>query len=184
MKQITIASTVMVLVLSNVRPSKAQLMGRPATNEIPRQSVYVEFGGNAVIYSMNYDVVFHNDWGFRLGGAFYPAAANDGVFYTSTVGSTAFFGLIMGQRLFGNAPNQLETGAGILFGTIYDPQKWDSIEPPGITFTLGYRYYPADPSKFTFKAAFTPIINKSGFHPYFGISLGVTLTPEGDADLN
>jgi len=153
-------------------------------NNIPRQSVYVELGGNAMLYSLNYDVVFSNNWGFRLGGSYYPGSSHgDDFLFNSSVGTDAFLGLIMGLHLFGKVPNQIETGAGILFGTIYEPQKWDAPKPPGLTFTLGYRYYPKEFSHVTFKAAFTPIINSSGIHPYFGISLGITLTPQGDARL-
>jgi len=172
-------ATILVLLVINIKISRAQLQKRPYVGEIPRQSVYLEVGGNALIYSLNYDVAFRNNWGFRLGGSYYPASANDGVFYTSSVGSTAFLGLVMGLRFFGQTPNQLETGVGFLFGSIDEPQKWHTIKPPGLTFTFGYRYYPVDPNNVTFKIAFTPVINGSGFHPIFGISLGITLTPEG-----
>lgn len=171
---------VAALILIAVKTSKAQLLKPPNLEEIPRQSVYLELGGNALIYSLNYDVVFHSNWGFRLGGGYYPASANDGVFYASSTGSNAFMGLIMGLRLFGKVPNQLETGVGYLFGSIDNPQEWHTIKPPGLTFAFGYRYYPTDPNKVTFKVAFTPVINGSGFHPVLGISLGITLTAEGN----
>lgn len=177
-----IIATVAVLSVNGlITTSRAQLPQRPPSGEIPRQSVYMELGGNAVVYSLNYDVIFHNNWGFRLGGSYYPAVVTDNVSFNSSVGSDAFLGLAMGLHLFGTSPNYLETGAGLLFGTIYEPEKWHTIKPPGLTLTLGYRYLPEDYSRFTFKAAFTPIINSDGFHPYVGLSFGITLTPQGDA---
>lgn len=90
----------------------------------------------------------------------------------------------MGLRSFGELAHKLEVGGGLLFGSIYDPRKWNSPEPPGATFSIGYRYYPVESSHFTFKAAFTPVITRDGFHPRIGISLGITLTPEGDAEVH
>lgn len=162
--------------------SEAQLPERPVTTNIPQQSVYIELGGNGLIYSLNYDVLFQSNWGFRLGGAFFPSDFMDeDKLFTQKENSTAFMGIVMGYRALGSGSNKMEIGSGILFGTIYDRQKWDYIEPPGLTFSLGYRYYPEDPSHFTFKIAFTPVINRTGFHPGVGISLGITLTPAGDA---
>lgn len=169
----------MLMYIGVVSTAKGQLPQRPVKTDVPQQSVYMELGGNNLIYSLNYDVLFQSNWGFRLGGSYFPFDIGDG----SDDNSSAFLGLIMGQRSFGKTAHKLETGAGLLFGTIYDPQQWDFIEPPGATFSIGYRYFPAESSRFTFKAAFTPIITRSGFHPRIGVSFGITLTPEGDASL-
>lgn len=173
---------VMGLWLTGALPLRAQLPEAPPTGEIPQQSVYLELGGNGLFYSLNYDVLFHSRWGFRLGGSMYPPSFSDRYGQNTDEGSLAFLGIIMGHRLLGKSANKLELGAGLLFGTIYDHQEWDFIEPPGATFAIGYRYYPEEPSHFTFKAAFTPVLTKTGFHPRFGVSFGITLTPEGDAD--
>lgn len=163
---------------------RAQPPSRPSTEGIPQQSVYLEFGGNGIIYSLNYDALFQSDWGIRLGGSYYPPfVSEDNSGYSSDEGSTAFLGLIMGLRTFGETAHKFELGSGLLFGTIYDPTKWEFIEPPGATFSVGYRYYPKEDSRVTFKAAFTPVVNRSGFHPRVGLSLGITLTPEGDASV-
>lgn len=161
----------------------AQITGVPPDTEIPQQSVYLEIGGNGLVYSLNYDALFRSNWGLRLGGSFYPFDVEHDEIHTSDDESYAFLGLVMGLYAIGKKAHKLELGAGGLFGTIYDRERWDFIEPPGATFSMGYRYYPDEPSHFTFKVAFTPTVTRSGLHPRIGISLGITLTEEGDASL-
>lgn len=162
----------------------SQPFEKPSTYEIPQQSIYLELGGNGIIYSLNYDVLFKNGYGIRLGGSYLYERmgwvnSNDrGTF--SHLESNALLGVVMGQKMFGKTASKFELGAGLLFGTIYEPDDWDFIKPPGLTFSAGYRFYPTDPGKFTFKAAFTPVLTRDGFHSRFGISLGITLTPEGN----
>jgi hypothetical protein len=165
--------------------SNAQLMERPYTGEIPQQSVYLELGGNGLIYSFNYDVLFPGNWGFRLGGGYMWDATGKRIGFGDYRfrNSTAFVGVIMGHHMVGEGSSKLGSGSGLLLGASYDRSDWDFIEPPGATFTLGYRYYPKEDSRVTFKAAFTPIITRTGFHPRFGISFGITLTPEGDTSI-
>lgn len=163
----------------------AQPIEKPSTYEIPQQSVYMELGGNALFYSLNYDVLFKNGYGLRLGGSFLFESLGQLLGeelgpYSGASQTRAVFGLVMGHKMIGSGPSKLELGAGVLFGTIYDSDSWDSLKPPGATFSAGYRLFPSDSGKFTFKAALTPIITRDGFHPRFGISLGMTLTPEGN----
>lgn len=54
-------------------PAHSQINSR----EIPQQSVYLELGGNGLIYSLNYDFVFQSNWGVRLGGGYYPFYIDD-----------------------------------------------------------------------------------------------------------
>jgi len=183
--EIPIRTTLVAFLLgfSFTAVASAQLPESPSTAEIPQQSAYLELGGNGLFYSLNYDVLFQRSWGFRLGGAVYPPAFdNPNRNKQADEGSLAFLGIVMGQYMLGQTAHKLELGGGILFGTIYDHDKWDFIEPPGATFSIGYRYYPVESSHFTFKAAFTPVITKTGFHPRIGITFGITLTPEGNAD--
>lgn len=158
---------------------------KPDSNEIPKQSIYLELGGSGIFYSLNYDVSFKNGYGIRLGGSYLNSSFGRTIGgergpYTRIGESNALIGLVMGQKMVGESASKLELGAGLMFGTIYDAEDWDYVKPPGLTFSAGYRFFPEDPGKFTFKAAFTPIFNRNGFHPRFGISLGVTLTPEGN----
>lgn len=183
MNRIRIFPFILVFVLASGMSLCAQPFEKPSTHEIPRQSIYMELGGNGLIYSLNYDVLFENGYGIRLGGTYlFKADRSGGIAgpYTRIYDSKALLGLVMGHKMIGNGSSKAELGAGFLFGTIYDIENWDFIEPPGLTLTAGYRLYPSDSGKFTFKAAFTPVITAKGFHPWFGISFGITLTPEGD----
>ena len=184
LKQPICVSSLLLCLLLLTEWAQAQLPSRPnPSTDIPQQSVYLELGGNGIYYSLNYDVLFSSGWGFRLGGGYYPPFLSERDYISNVDDTNAFLGLVMGQRSFGVKAHKLEVGAGLLFGTIYEKAKWDAIEPPGASFSLGYRYYPEESSRVTFKAAFTPVISKSGFHPRVGISLGITLTPEGDAKI-
>ncbi|NGP76391.1 hypothetical protein G3570_07095 [Balneolaceae bacterium YR4-1] len=163
----------------------AQPFEKPSNYEIPKQSIYLELGGNGIFYSLNYDVLFKNGYGIRLGGSYLYSSFGRTIGgergpYSRIGESNALIGLVMGQKLIGEKASKFELGAGFMFGTIYDAENWDYVKPPSLTFSAGYRFFPDDPGKFTFKAAFTPIIDRNGFHPRFGLSLGVTLTPEGN----
>lgn len=162
---------------------KGQPFEKPSTYEIPQQSVYTELGGNGLVYSLNYDVLFQNGYGVRLGGTYLGSNWIDigerrGP-YRRISSANSFFGLVMGLKMIGEKSSKAELGAGLLFGSVDDSEDWNYIKPPGLTLTAGYRYYPVDSGKFTFKAAFTPVITRQGIYPHFGISFGVTLTPEG-----
>ena len=179
-KRVGLCGALILAVLSSRAEAQIEI---PPDAEIPQQSVYVEIGGNGLVYSLNYDALFQSHWGIRLGGSYYPFDVEPDEIHESDDESYAFLGLVMGLYAIGKKAHKVELGAGILFGTIYDRQRWDFIEPPGTTFSMGYRYYPDNPSHFTFKVAFTPTITRSGLHPRIGISLGITLTEEGDASL-
>ncbi|MDZ7680344.1 MAG: hypothetical protein U5J63_01205 [Fodinibius sp.] len=89
-----------------VTPAFSQLMEAPSTAEIPQQSAYVEFGGNALAYSLNYDALFKNGWGIRLGGGFYPHDFLTDEFRDPAEDSYAFLGLVMGLYAFGTISEQ------------------------------------------------------------------------------
>jgi hypothetical protein len=44
---------VVLMLMASAGPAAAQLMESPTTAEITQQSAYVEFGGNALAYSLN-----------------------------------------------------------------------------------------------------------------------------------
>ncbi|WP_138429632.1 hypothetical protein [Fodinibius saliphilus] len=174
---------ILIVLTVSITSVQAQLFERPTEVPIPQQSVYLELGGNALVYSLNYDVLFQSGWGFRLGGG-YALSQTDFIPYQKPYStSNEFLGVAMGLRSIGNNNHKLELGAGILIGTLSGENNNNFVDPPGATFSVGYRFLPVEPSHFTFKAAFTPVISSSGFHPGFGLSFGITLTPEGDAKL-
>jgi len=168
--------SVLTLLTATVCQAQRPMNPPPSSGDIPMQSVYLEFAGNGIIYSLNYDILFSNDWGLRLGTSYYPLEDDNGQY--TDVGEDAFIGLVMGYRSVGENAHKLEIGGGIVFGTLGNQRSLDVPVPPGATASIGYRFYPREDSRATFKAAFTPMVNSDGFHA----RIGITLTPEGDAD--
>ncbi len=143
----------------------------------PIQSTYVELGGSAGIYSLNYDAVFSNGIGFRVGGTYLPESIERNQFSESRYkGTTLLVVLLMGEYLVGKGPHKFETSAGVMFGES-NPQSTDVPIPdiPGIPFSFGYRYLPEEVGKITVKAAFTPTIYGGRLHPRVGFSIGLII---------
>jgi hypothetical protein len=150
---------------------------------IPDQSIYLEAGGNGIIFSMNYDLRFQNNFGFRLGISGLPQTSSDnnnGRTDWDDFRDTPFiFSVIMGNYFIGNQTNSLELGAGLVLGDVYDDVYWDYPLPNATTFTIGYRYMNEKKWHPTFKAGLTPMIGFNGkAHMRLGISIGFMISGE------
>jgi len=162
----------------------AQLPYMPQTNtSVPDQSVYFEAGGNGIIYSMNYDLRFDNNFGFRVGISGVPDRSSnnrnlnkDSNWYDFR--NTPFlFSVIMGNYFIGSETSSLELGAGIVIGELYDNENWDYPKPNAATFTIGYRYMNRKKWYPTIKAGLTPMIGFNGkAHMRIGISIGMMIS--------
>jgi len=153
-------------------PLKAQYgypLRKPA--KVPFQSTYIEFLGNGILYSINYDVIFRNNLGFRLGGSVY-GTLDDNQRHTYNEFQRYFTILFMGNYYVGHKSNRLELGLGFVEGEIDKSYK---IQPPGLTMTVAYRYLPIIKDKYTFKIGFTPTISHRTFYPLFGIAFGIKI---------
>jgi hypothetical protein len=139
-------------------------------NETKAQSVdannaiYLELGGNGLIYSLNYDYRFNTDWSARAG-----------VMYLPIEDVTLTIVPIIANYLYGNN-HMLEIGAGIAYVGISfetDDDEFFSFSGSGVvgTGTFGYRYQKVD-GGFVFRAGITPIFGAGGFLPWAGLSLG------------
>lgn len=137
------------------------------TCNVANNAIYLELGGNAGIYSINYERFFDNDWGLRLGiGGF---AAD---------GDSAVIAPLMVEKLWGNpdSPHKFETGLGIAFASTqhnnyYHHHSYRNTSSVIGTATLGYRYMPQTRGML-FKAGFTPLFGPGGFLPWAGLSVG------------
>ena len=162
----------------------AQLPYMPQTDvNVPDQSIYLEAGGNGILFSMNYDLLFQNNFGFRLGISGLPQTSSDnnnGRTDWDDFRDTPFiFSVIMGNYFIGNHTSSLELGAGIVLGDVYDDENWDYPLPNATTFTIGYRYMSEKKWYPTFKAGLTPMIGFNGkAYMRFGISIGVMISGE------
>jgi hypothetical protein len=134
------------------------------------QNVFVEIGGQGLLFTANYDTRFSNKRN-GLGG-------RAGIGYISIDGDNVTTVPISMNYLLGQGKHFFEVGLGATFigtsdGTsvILDDDTEGSVLG---TMSFSYRLQPVD-SGFAFRAGLTPIFNSRSFIPYFaGLSLGYT----------
>jgi hypothetical protein len=119
-------------------------------------SVYLEFLGNGLFYSINYDHLFTESFGGRVGAS-----------YIATWWSSAGTFPLMAYYLNGSGNHKLELGLGacvILQTENQGVSFWDEdeeIEGSGVlgTATVGYRYQRAERG-IVFRVGLTPFLGK------------------------
>ncbi|MFO7845069.1 MAG: hypothetical protein R6V27_00800 [Balneolaceae bacterium] len=184
-KNLLLLCSFIILYLVLPRSSFAQLPYAPQTDfSVPDQSIYFEAGGNGILFSMNYDLRFDNNFGFRLGISGVPSdLTNDrnqtGQDWHDFRDTPFIFSVIMGNYFVGEGTSSLELGAGAVIGQIYDKENWTRPEPNAATFTVGYRYMNRKKWYPTVKAGITPMVTFKGeAYMRFGFSVGVMISGE------
>ncbi|TKC00848.1 hypothetical protein [Pedobacter cryophilus] len=141
----------------------------PKAEEKRAQNVFVEFLGQGLLFTANYDTRFsnkRNGIGGRIG---IGAIGGDGDTFVSIPVSLNY--------LLGEGKNLFEIGVGATYASISGNS--DSIFSEGGDTVIGtmsfmYRLQPVK-SGFSFRGGFTPIFTSEGFIPYYaGLSLGYT----------
>ena len=137
-------------------------------------SIFFELGGNALIYSINYDRLLDPHWSLRAGIGYMGLGTTDAGLDASLtiIPITASY---CPYSEVGGIPNsKLELGAGICYFNMSASTFGDSFNGSGVAGTLivGYRYQQPD-GGFLFRAGFTPLIG-GFFIPMFGLSAGVS----------
>lgn len=132
------------------------------------QNVFVEIGGQGLLFTANYDTRFSNKRN-GLGG-------RAGIGYMSLDGERITTVPIALNYLLGKGKQFFEIGLGATFTSSSDGSpilfKDDSEGSVLGTMSFSYRLQPVD-SGFSFRAGLTPVFNASNFIPYYaGISLG------------
>ncbi|MEM8488309.1 MAG: hypothetical protein AAF564_22360 [Bacteroidota bacterium] len=156
----------LIAALFFVLPTHAQDGAPPP----PKNSLYLELGGNALAYSINYDRIIGDDFSVRAGIGFFSTDLDEG-------GSSSIAGIpVMANYLLGSGNSRLELGAGILIVTGSFDVAGASDSGAGVagTGTFAYRFQKPEGGVF-FKGGFTPIIAGGSFIPWFGVSIGYTL---------
>ncbi len=124
-----------------------------AQSPTSRNSIYVELLGNGLLYSANYDHLFTEAIGMRVGVGYFP-------YHEVRLGAFP----LMGYYLIGSGRHKFEVGLGICVILQREGQgfAWMSAPDDEVrgntvlgTATLGYRYQPAD-GGFVFRAGVTP----------------------------
>jgi hypothetical protein len=136
-----------------------------AQNPMPtaRNAAYFELGGNALLYSINYDRRLNNTWTGRAGFMIVSAEGTD-----QNTGERAEVSIaiipVMINALLGRGTHRLELGAGPLFGIgggsiegpeVGDVEEFSAAGLAGVTTTFGYRRQPLD-GGFVFRASLNP----------------------------
>ncbi|MFA6946694.1 MAG: hypothetical protein WC220_12420 [Pedobacter sp.] len=143
---------------------------RPASSgvEKPAQNIFVELGGQGLLFTANYDTRFSNRRD-GLGGRV-------GIGYVAINGDNATTVPLSLNYLLGKGKHFFEMGLGAtLLATggndnsiLFDENNSNIIG----TMSFSYRLQPAD-GGFSLRAGLTPVFNKVFFIPYYaGISLG------------
>jgi hypothetical protein len=146
--------------------------GSPTQDPVRANSVFVEVGGVAPFFSVNYERLVAEQWGGRLGIGYLPPISICSGCSLSDPGISAAVNAVL---LLGNRTHSLELGlgvnAGFLLGRANDVR--DVIAADAV---IGYRYVGS--SGLLFRASFTPFFmpwSTTGLKalPMGGLSLGL-----------
>lgn len=165
-----VPSPAWLVMLVFVRPPSPVDATRRAMN-----AVYVEFGGNGLVYSVNYERFLNEDVSARAGVGY--LAVGDSTLVGSASASLTTVPLMLNYLGVGRDDHRLELGAGVVI-LYMSAQTYDGLGSDlgaGLlaagTGSVGYRYAPLD-GGFSFKVAFTPLLGAFGLIPLAGVSLG------------
>jgi hypothetical protein len=133
-------------------------------------SIYLEGGGSAVAYSLNYERLLSNKLGLRIGFGYLPVSNSTGTKHASITSAP----LTLNWFPFSDttSSSKLEIGAGLSYVDLTKAAYgFAVVNTIGYTAIVGYRYQPWD-GGFLFRIAFTPVIIAADFHAWGGISFG------------
>ena len=142
--------------------------GRTAKN-----AVFLELGGNAGIYSINYERFVTDDVSLRAGVGYVAASTDSAAFSLLSVP-------LLGNYYLGGKHHKLQLGVGLTIMAVSGELKTfggtssASAIVPAPTAVVGYRYIPSD-GGFAFFAGLTPFIVPGGdlpVLPWAGLSFG------------
>ena len=156
--RISIILSLLVIVLSSTAFSQSK-----------PNSFYLELIGSGGLYSVNYDRLFTENFGVRIGFMYFEA---DWLIFLSDVEMLLIPATL--NFLVGTGKHKLELGAGPVFISVgmgffgSDPVSGSGF---GWTGTIGYRYQKNE-GGFMWRIGFTPFLAGGEFFPSGGISLG------------
>jgi hypothetical protein len=135
------------------------MQGLMAQNGYKKNDLYMEFGGNGIVASLNYErqLTWQPGLGLRLGVGIVPLVGMSvpvGVNYLIKTKNENTF---------------IEAGFGVTY-LAKDEKKSGKIEEINFVPSIGYRRHTKRNS--LFRINFTPILNKSFVFPIVGISFG------------
>jgi hypothetical protein len=158
------------LALLTLAPARAEAQGSPP---VAPNALYLELGGSALIYSLNYERMLSSTVGLRLGGGYMSVTGEDD--YGDNLSVALLMIPVTVSYLLGEGAHRLELGGGAVFAWASASTDTDFASGSGVAATgiVGYRYS-APGGGFLFRAGFTPLMGGGGFLPWFGASFGFT----------
>ncbi len=160
-------------------PSPAADTPPPASPQEPgRNLIFVELGGNGILYTINYDRGLTEDLSVRIGIGHLEEGANPISTGPDEIAAQAATTVpVLMSYVHGHQSHRLELGAGVTVirhsGT---RAMGNQPELPAdlsvlATAVIGYRYVPRE-GGFTYRAGFTPLLSRGGILPWGGLSFG------------
>lgn len=138
-------------------------------------ALFVEFGGNGLFYTLNYERFLTQDVSARVGLG-YLSVRNSAI-EGGVSASLTTVPLLINYLGIGEYNHRLELGAGAVFFHLSAP-TYDGLGSDfgsgallAATGSISYRYVPLN-GGFNFKAGFTPLLSSFGLLPLVGVSLG------------
>jgi len=143
--------------------------GQTLATNFKQNQLYLELGGNGLIYSINYERLLSENFTLRGGFGITP-----GLIF---VEGTFIHIPVTASYLIGSKTSKLELGLGATYFAGKDTEIFglDAGDQFLVFLTgiIGYRY--TSPAGFVFRVLFTPIYNSEEdpyFYPSFGLSFG------------
>ena len=173
MRRITLSFLTCLLLAA---PAAAQ-DGAPASEPEARNALYFELGGNALLYSLNYERRVRDALSARAGLMFLSLEGTDSDSGESADVNVALIPLMI-NGLLGDGAGRLELGIGPIFGlaggSVTDVEgtevDFSGVGLAGVTSTIGYRYQPPD-GGIIFRAGLVPFYSGKP-QLWAGLSLG------------
>lgn len=143
-----------------------------------RNAIYLEFLGQGILYSLNYDYRVTEHFSLRAG---FSQWSIDPPFILSTKEVRLTLFPLMVNYLSGSGTSNFELGIGIVPASVslQEQDVFFGIETEGEdnrilgTVTIGYRAQPRD-GGFVFRVGLTPLFTFDRILPFGGVSLGLT----------
>jgi hypothetical protein len=145
----------------------------------PRHNlVFLELGGNGILYTLNYDRAIAGGFTIRVGVGQVLEGANPIASADDELASVDALGIpILANFVGGGDRHRLELGAGVtlLYASARSATRYRAATDAGVTTLatalIGYRYVPPG-GGFTYRAGFTPLVSAAGVLPWAGLSFG------------
>lgn len=170
-------SVLLCLSVTSARAQEATLSAPEASAAFARNSVFLELGGNGLLYTFNYDRLFSKHVSGRV-GAMVVSGTSEGNFEGDHFAGTGVLLPVTVNYLIGSGTSRLELGAGPLIGGgdfVTRNGRTYGLGFRGITSTIAYRRQPTD-GGFNFRIGLTPFYarNTSLTQLWGGLSFGYT----------